>query len=378
MESNRDDGLKCFRLATKYLNLGDVDKARKFLEKSQKLYPTAEGKALLDQLSSSRCSNEDSSGASSPGHRPTGDGPDAASGCTEDHLRHPQSNSSETQEKNYKPEQLEFVKKVKKSKDYYEMLGVSKDCSDDDLKKAYRKLALKLHPDKNNAPGAAEAFKGIGNAFAVLSDSEKRKRYDHYGSEAERMPSNRRQSGFYEYDFSRGFEGDISAEEIFNMFFGGAFPSSHVYTRRSGGANFSSHSHHNNRSSENSYTLLFQLAPILFLMVLSLISSFLVSDPIFSLQRNEKYEIQRKTSTLNVPYYVQKQFGTEYKGSLRKLEQQVEDEYTTYLRSNCFKERSYKENMLWRGRNFNDPRLYEKAQNLKTPSCDSLQRLYST
>jgi len=377
MESNRDDGEKCFRLATKYINLGDLDKAKKYLEKSQKLYPTAEGEALLNRLSSPHCSSEDSSGASSPGHQPTGDGPDAASGSTEDHVRHRQSNSHDLSEKNYKPEQLEFVKKIKKSKDYYEMLGVSKDCSDEDLKKAYRKLALKLHPDKNNAPGSVEAFKGVGNAFAVLSDPEKRKRYDQFGSEAERAPSRHHSSGFYEYDFSRGFEGDISAEEIFNMFFNGAFPSSNIYARRSRAAHFSSNHTTSNRQSDNTYTLLFQLAPILFLMILSLISSFLVSDPVFSLHRNDKYEIQRKTPNLNVPYFVQKDFATEYKGSIRKLEQQVEDEYTTYLRSSCFKERSYKENMLWRARNFNDARLYERAANLKTPSCDTLQKLYA-
>jgi len=50
---------------------------------------------------------------------------------------------------------------VRRCKDYYEILGVTNDCTEDDLKRAYKKLALKFHPDKNHAPGATEAFKGI-------------------------------------------------------------------------------------------------------------------------------------------------------------------------------------------------------------------------
>jgi len=50
--------------------------------------------------------------------------------------------------------------RIRRCKDYYEILGLRKDCSDDDLKKSYKKLALKFHPDKNKAPGATEAFKG--------------------------------------------------------------------------------------------------------------------------------------------------------------------------------------------------------------------------
>ncbi|CAD5113491.1 unnamed protein product [Dimorphilus gyrociliatus] len=68
-------------------------------------------------------------------------------------------------------------------KDYYKILGVSKDADDDSLKKSYRKLALKFHPDKNKSPGAEEKFKEISEAYDVLSNKEKRKLYDQYGEE---------------------------------------------------------------------------------------------------------------------------------------------------------------------------------------------------
>ena len=67
-------------------------------------------------------------------------------------------------------------------RDYYEVLGVSKDASADDIKKAYRKAAMKYHPDRN--PGdktAEEKFKEAGEAYEVLSDADKRARYDQYG-----------------------------------------------------------------------------------------------------------------------------------------------------------------------------------------------------
>jgi len=68
-------------------------------------------------------------------------------------------------------------------KDYYSVLGVSKTATDADLKKAYRKLALKFHPDKNQAPGAEDKFKAISEAYEVLSDEKKRRIYDQVGEE---------------------------------------------------------------------------------------------------------------------------------------------------------------------------------------------------
>ncbi len=106
-------------------------------------------------------------------------------------------------------------------RDYYEVLGVQKGASDDEIKKAYRKLAKQYHPDLNkDNPDAAEKFKEIGEAYGVLSDSEKRARYDQFGHAG--VDPNYGAGGGGGYggfgDFDMGDLGDI-----FGSFFGGGF-----------------------------------------------------------------------------------------------------------------------------------------------------------
>ena len=105
------------------------------------------------------------------------------------------------------------------NKDYYQILGVSKDASQDEIKKAYRKLALKYHPDSNpnNKAEAEKKFKEIGEAYAVLSDSEKRARYDQFGS------ADTTGAGFDFRNFygREGMDDFGSFSDIFESFFGG-------------------------------------------------------------------------------------------------------------------------------------------------------------
>lgn len=105
-------------------------------------------------------------------------------------------------------------------RDYYEVLGVSKGATDDEIKKAYRKLAKKYHPDVNkDNPEAAEKFKEASEAYEILSDKEKRARYDQFGFAGVDPNYGAGQGGGFS-GFSGGF-GDFG--DIFDSFFGGGF-----------------------------------------------------------------------------------------------------------------------------------------------------------
>ncbi len=95
-------------------------------------------------------------------------------------------------------------------RDYYDVLGIKKSASADEIKRAYRELALKLHPDRNKDKHAEERFKEINAAYAVLGDPEKRKQYDSFGPDQ----FNRK---FSEEDIFRGFNPDDLMKDLFGF-----------------------------------------------------------------------------------------------------------------------------------------------------------------
>jgi len=108
------------------------------------------------------------------------------------------------------------------AKDYYEVLGVQKGASKEQIKDAYRNLALQFHPDRNKAPEAEARFKEISEAYAVLSDDEKRRQYDAYGREGvyQRYSQEDLFRGVDFGEFFRGM-GGFGFDDIFSQFFGG-------------------------------------------------------------------------------------------------------------------------------------------------------------
>lgn len=159
MDSNKDEALRCIEVAEKYIKERKKEKAQKFLYKAERLFPTqrAKGKLIDHQLIRNfrvffgvdlllQVSIL----------------PDSVE-SEEPKIRKPSLPRDASPKKlEYSSEQLALVKRIRCCKDYYEILSVSKDATDSEIKKSYRKIALQLHPDKNRAPGADEAFKAVG------------------------------------------------------------------------------------------------------------------------------------------------------------------------------------------------------------------------
>jgi DnaJ family protein B protein 12 len=397
-DANRDEALLCLQKAKEAMLAKDEAKMKRFIEKARRLDPSCDVKSFLtngaytskpekaEKAQQERSYSHDdhyeepemrhrrrsrpspSRASNASAENPTSSQKSRSrSRSTSATRRKQHEDASESVE--YAADEVQSVERIRHCKDYYEILQVEKNCSEIHLKKKYRELALKLHPDKCKVPGATDAFKALGNAYAVLSDSKKRAEYDQYGAEGARV--SRRRNDFYDYDVGRGFEAEMSPEDIFEMFFGGGFPTGSVYRRRT-------HFQYRREEPQEPQSILmnlFHILPVIVLLFGGLFVQFLVGEPAYSLQREGDYIYLRQTRDLRVNYYVKRNFEQDNRGRVSQIETHVENEYVNQLRMRCYKEKNNRETMLWSAKMRGDNLLWQKAQNMPLPNCQKLQEV---
>ncbi|KAJ8293276.1 putative J domain-containing protein C17A3.05c [Rhodotorula toruloides] len=353
MVANRDEAQRALAIARGKLEAGQYDSAIRFAKKSIALEASPEAAALLanaEQLQRGGGSVNGTVAAGSSTASTSATSAGQTSGSTSQRAGKAKAETSGAAANDggggeYTSAQLAMVKRVKACRvtAYYEILELEKSCSDGQIKKAYRKLALGLHPDKNLAPGAEEAFKMVSKAFQVLSDSNKRAIYDQTGGDPDSRGGGGGGGGgggFARGPSAAGFQGggfggeEISPEDLFRMFFGqggGGFGGSPFGGGPFGGGPFGGTSFQfygpggvrmgsmgggmprragGQGQQQTPTSMWLQIAPLLFLFAFSLLSqlpSFFGSSspapPNFSFDKTNHFSVPRSTAS-GVKYYV--------------------------------------------------------------------------
>jgi DnaJ homolog subfamily B member 12 len=427
---NADEAQKCLLVAQRLLaqaNTADVEaanaaleRATKYAEKGKRLDADGAG-PLADELLGRIAARKralGSNGASSQNAAPGGSGGRSARASAPDDRRtnHHQgggrraSNDAEKTPKPQRgtPEQEALLSKIRASNgDYYSILGVARSASDADVKKAYRKLALKLHPDKCQANGAEEAFKSVSKAFACLSDKDKRAAYDRYGTEDPSSLSSGRGGGGAASAYRRRHGGgtyyteeEVDPAEIFNMFFGGGFggPGVRFHAGGSGGfrsaqfarAQFAREQEarrarargggaagtraSNDPDPAELFRGLFQLLPLLLVFLLYFLSPG--GEEHFALSRTPTFRHEMRTERLDQPFYVKDldAFEEAYPSATRqrlRAESNIEASHINAMEHNCLYERQQQQRLF----RYGNKAERERANAMTLNSCVKLQNV---
>eukprot|EP00753_Platysulcus_tardus_P002694 PLAT1181.1.p1 GENE.PLAT1181.1~~PLAT1181.1.p1 ORF type:complete len:390 (-),score=140.82 PLAT1181.1:89-1258(-) len=385
-EMNKGEAERALAIGKRLLAEGHLARARKMFAKSDRLFASAAAKSLLAAV------DRKMAAGSGAGREERKEEPPRARRRRPARPARPAASSSSSSSssasagtptgagRKYTAAQESLAKKVNACKDYYKMLGVDRSADQSAIKKAYRKLALKLHPDKNQAPSAEEAFKNIAQAWDVLGDKEKRENYDQFGKEE--APR-----AHYNSAFHGRHPHEVDPEELFNMFFGGGMAGMH---RGPGGVHFRQFRRRAPAQGEQAEARggamgLLQLLPLLMLFLLSFSGGSSTPAQPFSLQRTSSYHLERRTAgqglVQGIPYYVQQSFKTTYARDYRTLyrvEAQVQEEYLSNLRRQCRAEQRAYNVRRQRANMYSGAereRRMAEAETLRRPACDELKTL---
>ncbi|KAK8585829.1 hypothetical protein V6N13_050799 [Hibiscus sabdariffa] len=349
MDSNKDEALRCVRIAEEAIASGNKQRALKFIRIAQRLNRTLSVDKLLNA-----CESLDS------GSTPVSSVDEKCVLGDENKGGSSKLDEGFDGERSYTEEHVQLIRQIKRNKDYYSILGVEKACSVDEIRRAYKKLSLKVHPDKNKAPGSEEAFKKVCKAFKCLSDDDSRRQYDRVGLvdefEYNQQHNVRQRRRRYGHDL---FDDDFDPDEIFRSFFsqGDMFRAAHVHRTRGMGGHHQREEQH--RGGPN-LLLLIQMLPILLIFLLAFLPG---SEPDYSLFRNYSYQIPKTTEKYGVEFFVKSPTFDENFPQGTAARVNIED--------NVIKD--YK-HMLWRYCHLErHKRRWNK--DLPTPHCNQLQNL---
>ena len=270
----------------------------------------------------------------------------SSSNSTKNNINNNNNNNDNYKNKSFSSDNIgnnsedEKCKELLKKKDYYDILNIKKDANESEIKKGYKKQAIKFHPDKNHSKYAEECFKKISEAYQCLSNPEKKNFYDKYGNEEEFKQK-------YYQAHNRYYEEEMDPFEAFNIFFGNGF-----FPNR--GRHF--HYHYSNDNAGNGQTqnrrTIFQLLPVLFFFLIYLLPSLsylFESKPLYQFTRDSYYNHKRRTSINNIEFYVGDKFIKKYPKmkDFKSLEPNIEKEYLQYLYDECSNVINYKNKLQY-------------------------------
>eukprot|EP00727_Mastigamoeba_balamuthi_P012603 m51a1_g7966 hypothetical protein (388) ;mRNA; f:244634-246629 len=306
---NRDEAERCVDIALGALRAGDAAKAQRLALKAQRMHPSQRAADLLATIAAQQ-QHQQHQQQQQPQGQPAAAATRRRSASKAEAEQQRQEEGAGASE----GDRAEVQRVLRAGDDYYAILGLQRGAELVDVKRSYKKLALRMHPDKNHSPGAEDAFKKLAQAYACLSDEQKRAVYDRDGVDPSRPPPPRprdtqQRGGRQQYYYTD----DVDPDEIFRAFF---FGSDEIYaTTRNGRTVFHRRAQQQRQGratpEEEASARRAQLAQLLVFLVVAMVGAVAIGgsathlqEPDFSLVRSAPYVVHRTTARYGIEYYV--------------------------------------------------------------------------